>query len=131
MPMRISLRKKLVSCTLLVAGAFFAARVAVVSAFHDDACEVISIAVAGMLERGAAVSPETLNATVAGLIEASVINGRIDGDGNPTDYCGKPFEIVVADGSVTTSTRRSAFHPFESRATSNIEPNSRRTSGWN
>ena len=73
--------------------------------------------VAEKIENGDAVTPEFLNEIVISLIRASVINGQIDTDGNPRDYNGNAFEIVVAEGIVTTSTRRSALHPFRSRGT--------------
>ncbi|NNC89737.1 MAG: hypothetical protein HKN82_14875 [Akkermansiaceae bacterium] len=114
------LRSKRVWVALALAVAVIGAgaeRAQIVSAFQDDACQQISIAVAEKIENGDAVTPELLNETVIFLIRASVINGQIDTEGNPRDYNGNAFEIVVAEGIVTTSTTRSALHPFRSRAT--------------
>ncbi len=99
---------------VIVGGAI---RTQIVSAFQEDACQQISLTIAEKIEEGDAVTPELVNDTVSSLIRASVINGQIDTEGNPTDYNGNAFQIAVAEGSVTTSTSRSSLHPFRSHAT--------------
>ncbi|MEM7015309.1 MAG: hypothetical protein AAF585_27950, partial [Verrucomicrobiota bacterium] len=91
-------------------------RAEIVSAFQDDACQQISIMVAEEVENGAVVTPQLLNETASRLIESSVIRGQIREDGAAVDVHGRPFEIVVEDQSVVTSTQRTIVHPFRSSA---------------
>ena len=95
-------------------------RTQIVSASQEDACQQISLMIAEKIEEGATLTPELESSTISSLIRASVINGQIDTEGNPTDYNGNAFEVVVAEGAVTTSTSRSSLHPFSSHATWNI-----------
>ena len=102
---------------LIIGGAI---RSQVVSTFQEDACQQISLTIAEKIEEGVTITPKLVDTTISGLIRASIINGKIDSEGNPTDYNGNAFEIVVAERAVTTSTSRSSLHPFRSHATWDI-----------
>jgi hypothetical protein len=99
---RVWIALTLVSAVIIVG----AIRTQIVSAFQEDACQQISLMIAEKIDEGDALTPELVNDTVSSLIRASVINGQIDTEGNPTDYNGNAFQIVVAEGTVTTSTTR-------------------------
>jgi hypothetical protein len=123
--LRAILRSKRVWIALTLASAVIivgAIRTQIVSAFQEDACQQISLMIAEKIDEGDALTPELVNDTVSSLIRASVINGQIDTEGNPTDYNGNAFQIVVAEGTVTTLTSRSSLHPFRSHASSYLNP---------
>ena len=94
----------------------YAVRTSIITTFQEGSCHMISISVAEHIEAGEVVTQEMLDDTVTTLIRASVIAGRMDDAGNPTDYNGKPFDIQVTDDMVTTSTSRAVFHPFKAEA---------------
>ena len=99
---------------------FGAIHISIESGLQEIACRDISRTIAAKIEDGHAVTPELVNDTISSLIRASVINGQIDTEGNPTDYNGNVFEVVVSEETVTTSTSRSLLHPFRSHATSKV-----------
>jgi hypothetical protein len=91
-------------------------RVVVAHEFHDDACSVIAMSVANRLERGESVSDAELKTEIAVLIRASVIHGRVNSDGNPTDLNGNSFLIHQTADRVSVSTRCSVLQPKRSHA---------------
>jgi hypothetical protein len=62
-----------------------------------------------------------INNLVLGLIQASVINGRIR-DGSPVDWFGRPYDIQVTAGNVTCSTRGLLFGIGACRHSSPVKP---------
>jgi hypothetical protein len=110
------MRKKL---TLLIAVLITAAglllygmNAAWLYAVHDDACRVIAMAVARRTaENGALPDPE-VQRLIGDLIRASVIHGRVDADGAPSDLNGSPFIIERGPNHVSVATERSVWQPF-------------------
>src|SRR5437763_1003925 len=96
-------------------------------AFHDDACLVIGLSVAGKIEKGEPVSDAELKTEIASLIRASVIHGRVNTDGNPTDLNGNPFLIQQTADRVSVSTRFSLLQPRRSHAEVEIKKHNKIT----
>ncbi len=108
-------RIKVLLITVLITGAVFvlyAVRVAWVHVLHDDACHVIALEIAARKADNGAVSDREMRAMIAELINASVIRGRIDGDGSPTDLNGNSFAVCHDEKRVSVATRRSFWEPF-------------------
>jgi hypothetical protein len=103
----------------------YVVRVVVVHTYHDDACLVIAMLVADKIEKGEVTSEAVLRREIADLIRASVIHGRVDSDGRPTDLNGNPFLIQHTTERATASTRISVFQPICSRAEVDIKPHNK------
>jgi len=62
-------------------------------AFTEDAVLVICNEVRGMLERTGDVNDTEIDARIRHLLDASVINIRLNRDGEPVDLYGNPFRV--------------------------------------
>lgn len=102
----------IVLCLLLFG---YLARVVTVYTFHADACLVIGRLVADKVEKGKPVSDAEVKTEIAELIRASVIHGRVNKDGSPTDLNGNAFLIQRTAERVTASTRFSLLQPMRSQ----------------
>jgi len=94
----------------------YVAHALTVSTFHDDACLVIGMTVANKIEAGEAVSEDEVRSEIASLIRGSVIHGRVDTAGHPTDLNGNDFQIEQTSDRVIVSTEFSFLQPKSSRA---------------
>lgn len=112
--MRRKLTKLLLALLLFGGLLVYGSRVAVVSAFHADACHVIALEIASQSEVSALSGDEICN-LISGLIRASVIHGEIDANDKPTDLNGNPFVIQRDEKQVVVSTQRSLWQPLVSR----------------
>jgi hypothetical protein len=112
------------SCLLLFG---YVIRVVAVYAFHADACLVIGQSLAQKIEQGESVSGEELNTEIASLIRASVIHGRVNAGGNPTDMNGNAFLIQQTADRVSVSTRFSVLQPKRSHAEVEIKKHNKIT----
>jgi len=127
------MRKKaiLVAIALLcMSSAGYLIRVATVRVYHDDACLVIGMLVAARIEKGKSVSDADVRPEIANLIRASVIHGRVEKDGAPTDLNGNAFLIQQSADRVIVSTRFSLMQPKRSRAEVEIKARIRASIRW-
>lgn len=113
-------------CVLIVA---YGVRVVAAYTYHDDACLVISMLVADRAEKGESVSDVDIGPEIARLIRASVIHGRVDGDGEPTDLNGNAFLIHESAERVTVSTRFSLLQPIRSHGEAYIKSHNKPAAG--
>ena len=105
--------------TVIIIGSI---RKQIISAYQEDACQQINLMIAEKIKEGYELTPELEDDIISNLISASVINAQIDAEGNPSDYNGNAFKIVVEEGTVTTSTNRSLLHPFKSQVSWVVDP---------
>lgn len=63
-------------------------------AFTEDAVQVISYEVHDMLKKNREVNDIDINARIKYLLDASVVNIRLDKDGKPVDEYGNPFQVT-------------------------------------
>ena|SRR5690349_12364022 len=108
---------------LLIFG--YVAHVLTAYTFHDDACLVIGRYVADSIERGEAVSEEEFRKEIATLIRASVIHGRVDGAGHPTDLNGNDFRLEETANRVIISTKFSFLQPIRNRVEVEVKAHKR------
>jgi len=87
-----------------------------VCTFHNDSCLVIAMTVANKIEAGEGVSEDEVRSEIASLIHGSVIHGRVDRAGHPTDLNGNDFRIEQTSDRVIASTEFSFLQPKRSRA---------------
>jgi hypothetical protein len=98
-----------------------------VYAFHEDACHVIGLSVAGKIEKGEPITDVELKTEIASLIRASVIHGKVSHGGNPTDLNGNDFHIQQTADKVSVSTRFSFLQPIRSHAEVEIRKHNKTT----
>jgi hypothetical protein len=96
-------------------------RIAMLYAFHDDACYVIALDLARRTSNNTAVSDNEVNVIIRELIRGSVIHGRVDEDGSPKDLNGNPFLIKREINKVSVSTVWSLWQPFGNNRVVEVE----------
>jgi hypothetical protein len=78
---------------------------------QEDTCEEIAMLVANKIESGKPIADDELRNEIAVEIKASVIHGRVDARGNPTDLNGNPFVIERASDRIKVSTQWCLLQP--------------------
>ena len=127
-----AMRKKLtILFAVLIAAAgllLYAMNVFRLYAVHEDACFVIAGELAGKTaDNGASPDPE-VQIMIRDLINASVIHGRVDANGVPSDLNGHPFIIRREAKQVSVATEWSVWQPFPIKQVVEVKSHNRRNS---
>jgi len=96
-------------------------RVAWLYAVHDDACRVIAMEIAARTADKGALPDQEVPILIRNLIRASVIHGRVDADGAPSDLNGSPFLIQREPNHVYVATEWSMWQPFRIKHVVEVE----------
>ena len=126
-----TMRKKL---TILVAGLIAAAGLLLYAmnvfrlyAVHDDACRVLAMAIANRTADNETLPDHEIQIIIRDLISASVIHGRVDADGAPSDLNAHPFIIRREPKQVSVATEWSVWQPFRIKHVVEVESHDKTT----
>jgi hypothetical protein len=107
-------KKTLLIALFIVTGAMIAYGIhaAIIFVYHADACQVIMLELTKRNAANDALPDQEIRSMIAGLINASVIHGRIGPDGAPTDLSGNPFVIEQDAKHISVAAEGSIWQPF-------------------